>query len=393
MYQVLRSFIASFGLLNELATRTETEVFETYLESAWAQVPWPSSFSPHVEDLHAIALMRLVVQAQTYDRQVAVRQAFERLPADDRHTLGTEMARTGAHGQHYARCTTEQGASPCEGPAILVYYSPAFVRILTPDHGEAALRLLAEVYRCSRKLWPLKLLQPEPEVEPMSVPYMLPPTRAKTAPGRITQGASDASFPSHQVLRHGESARQVGSVALPTVSAGIVSSTTVLDTDVPETVLPRPDPAVQAADRAGAIASLGANTADTVGPAASSEEAQVPSHVTIRIDQIKDLQLHDIHGVYARGESWALVKRNELEAVIERQPIDRLTQLVREGVEIVPLRFWRFDDDDELPGLLERTGSNPGGVVPGEGSVSRQEFATQLGVEKMRDAMSLPIRI
>jgi len=313
--------------------------------------------------------------------------------------LGTEMARTGAYGQHYARCATEEKASPCEGPAILVYYSPAFVRILTPDHGEAALRLLAEIYRCSRKLWPLKLLQPEPEVEPNSFAHTLPPTRAKTAPGRMTQGAVDAHPASREALHHGESAKQLGSTVQSAAPAGTrtASSTTILNTDAPKTVLPRPSSSVRFADRGGTTAGNSSDataSADVLGPAASSEV--VPSHVTIRIDQVKDLQLHDIHGVYARGESWALVKRNELEAVIERQPIDRLTQLVREGVEIVPLRFWRFDDDDELPGIFERTevsSNGTSGVPGGDASTTRQEFATQLGVEKIRDAMSLPIGI
>lgn len=45
---------------------------------------------------------------------------------------------------------------PLLGPAILVYYSPAFVRGLTPGHAVHMLRLLAEVYRRARKLWPLQ---------------------------------------------------------------------------------------------------------------------------------------------------------------------------------------------------------------------------------------------
>ena len=42
------------------------------------------------------------------------------------------------------------------GPAFLVYYSPAFVRHLAPVDALPALRILAEVYRRARQLWPLQ---------------------------------------------------------------------------------------------------------------------------------------------------------------------------------------------------------------------------------------------
>ena len=42
------------------------------------------------------------------------------------------------------------------GPAFLVYYSPAFLRNLSPADALPALRILAEVYRRARQLWPLR---------------------------------------------------------------------------------------------------------------------------------------------------------------------------------------------------------------------------------------------
>ena len=110
---------------------------------------------------------------------------------------------------------------------MLVYYSPAFVRQLAPDHAKDALRLLAEVYRRSRSLWPLK-------------------------------------------------------------------------------------------------------------PEADEED----STVTVRIDQIKELNLFDIQSIYAGGESWCLSKRNAKEGVIERQPLDVLAKSLQKDTYKV-LKFWR----------------------------------------------------
>ena len=41
------------------------------------------------------------------------------------------------------------------GPTFLVYYSPAFIRNLSPADALPALRILTEVYRRARQLWPL----------------------------------------------------------------------------------------------------------------------------------------------------------------------------------------------------------------------------------------------
>ena len=102
--------------------------------------------------------MRLVVQAQMSDKQAALVAAFNQLMPEDRRVLCDEMARTGCVGQSY-RLSQPRKAG---GPAILVYYSPAFVRSLSPHTAADALRLLAEIYRRARVLWPLRLPKPPP---------------------------------------------------------------------------------------------------------------------------------------------------------------------------------------------------------------------------------------
>jgi len=151
-HAVLDSFIRSFSVLNDLALRTETQVMEEYLVRTWGELGNAAlGAAPTSED--GVALMRLVLQAQTPDKQNAVMGAFEQLPADDRDVLRNEMARTGIHGQSFHRAPAF-GSSL--GPSFLVYYSPAFLRTLAPANANEALVLLAEVYRRARKLWPLR---------------------------------------------------------------------------------------------------------------------------------------------------------------------------------------------------------------------------------------------
>ena len=189
--------VRSFSIIHELAHKTETAVLEEYLERAWqdaatavrsaaaagaggagdgagtspschAMAPAaPGSGSaaalallPAPPEGHgAIALMRLVAQAQVPASQLAVLSAFGELSADDKHVLADEMARTGLAGQTYRREPPHR--DPDRGPALLVYYSPAFVRSLAAEsHAPAALRLLAEVYRRARTLWPLVPIEP-----------------------------------------------------------------------------------------------------------------------------------------------------------------------------------------------------------------------------------------
>ena len=94
-------------------------------------------------------------------------------------------------------------------------------------------------------------------------------------------------------------------------------------------------------------------------------EAAEKQNVTVRIDQIKDLPSADIQGAYAAGDSWLLSKRNDLEAVVERHPIDALPRLAAAGVAVAVLKFWgrgeqayRFSRSDSRS---ESSGGSGGG--------------------------------
>jgi hypothetical protein len=226
-HAVLDSFIRSFAVLNELAVKTETAVMEDYLVRTWGEVNG-AGFGPAPSNEDGIALMRLALQAQTPDKQSAILQAYRALPGEDASVLRDEMARTGLSGQLFKAAPAFKQSS---GPAILVYYSPAFVRSLAPHHALEALRVLAEVYRRARQMWPL---------------------------GRSDSGAAES--------------------------------------------------------------------------------------VTIRIDQIKELKLTEIQGVFTQGESWLLCRKNDVEAVVERHSLDYMSQQSSQ-LQAAVLKFWRLEKD------------------------------------------------
>jgi hypothetical protein len=157
-HDVLGFFIRSFHVLSDLATDTETRVYESYLEDYWEEIRPELGLGEPPEGEDAIALMRLLCQAQTTDRQLAVLQAWEHLASEDKQVLSEEMARTGFADQLYERSPS----STADGPAFLVYYSPQVLRTLTPETAPEALTLLAEVYRRARELWPLAPLPLDP---------------------------------------------------------------------------------------------------------------------------------------------------------------------------------------------------------------------------------------
>ena len=77
------------------------------------------------------------------------------------------------------------------------------------------------------------------------------------------------------------------------------------------------------ARRARHAAQTLADEQPATGRGAQPDETET---VTVRIDQIKELNLLDIQSIYAGGESWCLARRNAKEGVIERQPLDVLAQ-------------------------------------------------------------------
>ena len=219
-HSVLHSFISSFGVVGRLAHQGETAVFEEYLVGRWEEL---RDELPHVgpapSGAHAVALMRLVVQAQTTPLQRHLLASWDTLSPADRDTLGVEMARAGVVGQSFERTPVAPG-----GPAFLVYYSPAFVR--TAQGSAAALRILAELYRQARAMWPLSA-----------------------------------------------------------ASAG--------------------------------------------------------KTVTVRIDQLKDREGRSVEGGHAFGDGWLLLKRNEMEGVVEERPLDAINALAGEGTTFRVLAFWQ----------------------------------------------------
>ena len=269
-------------MINELAHTSETEVFESYLESMWREMGMGDPPSTR----QGIALMRLAVQAQTAEKQSAVVEAFHQLSEGDQRVLSDEMSLTGVAGQSYKHIPA---ISSGLGPSILVYYSPAFVRFLAPGAALEALRLLAEIYRRARHLWPLKPL-------------------------------SDTV---------GESGSTVGgsSVGGSSVGGGSVGGS-------------------------------------SVGGAAS--------HVTIRIDQIKELTVQDIRSVYSSGDSWLLTKRNELEAVVERHPLEHMSELLQKGVQTAVLKFWAPNDGSKGGSSANSSGGSEAASIGSLDSIGAQ---------------------
>eukprot|EP00429_Kryptoperidinium_foliaceum_P013459 CAMPEP_0176042820 /NCGR_PEP_ID=MMETSP0120_2-20121206/21248_1 /TAXON_ID=160619 /ORGANISM="Kryptoperidinium foliaceum, Strain CCMP 1326" /LENGTH=1104 /DNA_ID=CAMNT_0017376229 /DNA_START=55 /DNA_END=3367 /DNA_ORIENTATION=- len=145
-HAVLTSFLWSIPFLGKLETLSETAVVEQYLKARWRVI---APESPCPQDGTAIACMRLAVMAQSDDSVVEI---FRGLPVRDRNCLAQEMAYTGCVDQRF--CTSLGWGA---GPAFLIYYGPALLQmnVESPRGLRAALRVLAEVMRNARQIWPL----------------------------------------------------------------------------------------------------------------------------------------------------------------------------------------------------------------------------------------------
>ena len=153
---VLVSFVSSMGLVQRLATTPPAKLFLDFLIQSWAaagqKVKAIAALDPPSDAegwRQRVALMRLVVQGQTTEVQQIIAESWLSLPPTDRSTLGLEMSLTGVGGEPY-----EPTPDTSVGPAFLVYYSPVFVKIAAHENGVIALRMLAEIYRAARVLWP-----------------------------------------------------------------------------------------------------------------------------------------------------------------------------------------------------------------------------------------------
>lgn len=139
----LSAFVRAFEHVCRLATQTETEVLQGYLQSQWLQ----ASLGPIPEGALGICLMRLSLQAQKHAPKV--HGVFDRLPKQDQQILCQEMARTGIAGQNYETTKLTSHHS------ILVIHAAAMLQKSGGYDLAGGLQILAEIYRQGRKLWPL----------------------------------------------------------------------------------------------------------------------------------------------------------------------------------------------------------------------------------------------
>lgn len=153
---VLNSFLRSFEFVQKITDHTESEVMEEYLQMRWSESD--AKIGPVPKGDSAVAKMRLLCMAQMNARPIL--KAFNELSDDDKEILSTEMARTGCMGQTFSSSLSPAAAhaNPV-GPALLIYYGPAFLQNLGNDDAVRRLSILAEVYRCARELWPASVAQ------------------------------------------------------------------------------------------------------------------------------------------------------------------------------------------------------------------------------------------
>jgi len=129
---------------------------ESYLQMRWIEAD--NGLGPVPTGESAIAKMRILCMAQMNAKPIL--KAFEQLRVEDQEVLNIEMSRTGCMGQCYSShlCPNSVNALPV-GPALLIYYGPAFLQNLGNDCPVQRLSILAEVYRCARELWPTSVAQ------------------------------------------------------------------------------------------------------------------------------------------------------------------------------------------------------------------------------------------
>ena len=61
----------------------------------------------------------------------------------------------------------------------------------------------------------------------------------------------------------------------------------------------------------------------------------------VRIDQLKEASITQIREAHFHGECWLLLRKNDKEAIVEKQPISKLPELVRDETRPVEvLRLW-----------------------------------------------------
>jgi len=145
---VLNSFLRSFSYVHQLAHKSETEVMEEYLKMRWQEHTPSLGAVPQRES--TIAEMRLICMAQMNSPRIL--EGFNKLDNEHKEVLATEMSRTGCMNQTFSPSLAPQNDR--KGPGLLIYYGPAFLQALGSDDPCERLKILAEMYRAARELWP-----------------------------------------------------------------------------------------------------------------------------------------------------------------------------------------------------------------------------------------------
>mmetsp|Transcript_34583 Transcript_34583/g.79061 ORF Transcript_34583/g.79061 Transcript_34583/m.79061 type:complete len:2005 (-) Transcript_34583:238-6252(-) len=148
---VLQGLLQCFSVVEDLATKSETQVYEDYLRRRWHEFALREGDLPtRIDGDDAIAKMRLVCMSQGGARVVL--DAFDKLNTRDRLTLVSELSESGLLGQNYSGLHATVAPEP--GTPFLLYYSPAWCQRTGQTHPDLTLRTLAEVFRQARYAYP-----------------------------------------------------------------------------------------------------------------------------------------------------------------------------------------------------------------------------------------------
>jgi len=141
---VLQGLLGCFSVVKELASKTETEVYEQYLVQRWKEA---GTFGPIPEGRTRTAKLRIHCMAQGGAKQVL--HEFENLCEEDRVLLSKEMAETGIEDQYFSEWTDFEG--PQVGIPVLMYYGPAWLQRVGMEQPLLSLQVLAASLRRCRK--------------------------------------------------------------------------------------------------------------------------------------------------------------------------------------------------------------------------------------------------
>lgn len=147
--RVLLAFLDSFNFVKLLATKSEVEVMEEYLQNRWSASGLQTTHS--VAEGCDLAAMRLILMAQGFEADCLT--GLQAMDDEEREVLAWELALTGLR-QQFEGAPLWVKEEPA-GPAFLVYYAPALLQKAGAKQVTEALLVLAAVYRAARKLFPL----------------------------------------------------------------------------------------------------------------------------------------------------------------------------------------------------------------------------------------------